>query len=239
MARPGHDRRRLARPVEADRPSRHAARLTSDGLDECARVRVDHRAAMRVPGLSFSGSGKRSLGSNSDRLKLACIAGKAGGCEARSGAVNTSELDETQKPRLGGVRSRFRHGAGRDAGSPPGGAGARGVYRHPNGIAVGLGRGERHWVHRRRSASGVARPVMNSEHPGPTRRRPPRPPHRTSHCHFHCHPRRSRRRGTARQTQKPLRRAASGRWALLGSNQRPPACRAGALPTELSARTAW
>src|SRR5215204_6086599 len=26
------------------------------------------------------------------------------------------------------------------------------------------------------------------------------------------------------------------RWALLGSNQRPPACRAGALPTELSAR---
>jgi hypothetical protein len=114
----------------------------------------------------------------------------------------------------------------RDAGSPPGGAGARGVYRHPNGIAVGLGRGERHWVHRRRSASGVARPVMNSEHPGPTRRRPPRPPHRTSHCHFHCHPRRSRRRGTARQTQKPLRRAASGRWALLGSDQRPPACRA-------------
>ncbi len=27
-----------------------------------------------------------------------------------------------------------------------------------------------------------------------------------------------------------------GEWAVLGSNQRPPACRAGALPTELTAR---
>ena len=26
------------------------------------------------------------------------------------------------------------------------------------------------------------------------------------------------------------------KWAVLGSNQRPPACRAGALPTELTAR---
>src|SRR5215211_4791046 len=29
---------------------------------------------------------------------------------------------------------------------------------------------------------------------------------------------------------------ASCAWAVLGSNQRPPACRAGALPTELTAR---
>jgi hypothetical protein len=29
--------------------SRHAARLASDGPEECARVRVDHQAAMRVP----------------------------------------------------------------------------------------------------------------------------------------------------------------------------------------------
>jgi hypothetical protein len=30
----------------------------------------------------------------------------------------------------------------------------------------------------------------------------------------------------------------TARWAVLGSNQRPPACRAGALPTELTARAA-
>jgi len=30
--------------------------------------------------------------------------------------------------------------------------------------------------------------------------------------------------------------AGSGEWAVPGSNQRPPACKAGALPTELTAR---
>ena len=39
-------------------------------------------------------------------------------------------------------------------------------------------------------------------------------------------------------TKKPRASGAFLRWAVLGSNQRPPACRAGALPTELTARTA-
>jgi hypothetical protein len=38
------------------------------------------------------------------------------------------------------------------------------------------------------------------------------------------------------ERRNPLEERVSKRWAVLGSNQRPPACRAGALPTELTAR---
>ena len=38
------------------------------------------------------------------------------------------------------------------------------------------------------------------------------------------------------QQLKPFEQKPSGEWAVLDSNQRPPACKAGALPAELTAR---
>ena len=51
-------------------------------------------------------------------------------------------------------------------------------------------------------------------------------------------PRRLTRRHRRRSHQKkaPVLAAVSRRWAVTGSNRRPPACKAGALPAELTAR---
>jgi hypothetical protein len=65
MARPHRDRRRLARPMGADRRSRHAARLTTD----VARARadpLDQRAATRAP---------RCADARTDRARPRCSAG--------------------------------------------------------------------------------------------------------------------------------------------------------------------
>src|SRR3954466_1147307 len=42
-----------------------------------------------------------------------------------------------------------------------------------------------------------------------------------------------------RRLAEPKRRRREGWWAVTGSNRRPPACKAGALPAELTALTAF